>query len=113
MSIRPFAEGSLVSDVTEEIGLVSAWTQEGDPDYGLGATDVEGLTALGDVHFLYITNGSAEEDPFAAGLAGNAVWQSLPFVASGDVHRLPDGIWMFGGPGSMMQYIDAVVAVLA
>lgn len=113
VSIRPFGQGSLVGDVTEELGLVNAWTAEGDPDYGLGATDVEGLTALDDVHFLYITNGSAEEDPFAAGLAGHAVWESLPFVASGDVHRLPDGIWMFGGPVSMTAYVDAVVAELA
>ena len=29
-----------------------------------------------------------------------------------DVHRLPDGIWMFGGPTSMTQYVDAVVAAL-
>lgn len=113
VSIRPFAQGSLVGEVTEELGLQNAWTTEGDPDYGLGATDVEGLTALDDVHFLYITNGSAEEDPFAAGLAGNAVWESLPFVAGGDVHRLPDGIWMFGGPASMTAYVDAVVAELA
>jgi iron complex transport system substrate-binding protein len=28
------------------------------------------------------------------------------------VHRLPDGIWMFGGPTSMTQYVDAVVAAL-
>ena len=113
VSVRPFAQGSLVGEVTEELGLVNAWPNEGDPDYGLGATDVEGLTVLDDVHFLYITNGSAEEDPFAGGLAGNAIWQSLPFVASGDVHRLPDGIWMFGGPASMTAYVDAVVAALA
>ena len=113
VSIRPFAQGSLVGEVTEELGLVNAWPNEGDPAYGLGSTDVEGLTVLDDPHFLYITNSSAEEDPFTVGLAGNAVWTSLPFVTSGDVHRLPDGIWMFGGPASMTDYVDAVVAALA
>lgn len=111
VSIRPFAEGALLTAVTEELGLENAWTGEGDADYVLGSTDVEGLTAVGDVEFLYITNGEA--DAYQNELAGNAVWQSLPFVQSGKVHRLPDGIWMFGGPSSMNDYIDAVVATLA
>lgn len=111
VSIRPFAEGSLLTAVTEELGLENAWTGEGDADYGLGSTDVEGLTAVGDVEFIYIANG--DTDAYQNELAGNAVWQSLPFVQSGKVHRLPDGIWMFGGPSSMNDYIDAVVATLA
>ena len=111
VAIRPFAKGSLLSDVTEELGLVNAWPGEGDADYGLASTDVEGLTVLGDVSFLYIA--SVEQDPYQNELAGNAVWQSLPFVQAGNVHRLPDGIWMFGGPSSMNDYIDAVVDTLA
>jgi ABC-type Fe3+-hydroxamate transport system substrate-binding protein len=111
VSIRPFAEGALLTAITEELGLENAWTGEGDADYGLGSTDVEGLTNVGDVEFLYITNGEA--DAYQNELAGNAVWQSLPFVQSGKVHRLPDGIWMFGGPSSMNDYIDAVIATLA
>ena len=47
---------------------------------------------------------------FGGDLAGNAIWKTLPFVKSGNVHRLPDGIWMFGGPKSTEQYIDAAVA---
>ena len=114
VSIRPFAKGSLVSDVTERLGLVNAWPGKGDPSYGLDETDVEGLTRLKSVdHFIYYHNDKAGgPDPFTDGLGGNAVWSSLPFVKSDDVHRLPDGIWMFGGPSSMMQYIDAVVAEL-
>ncbi|WP_022888398.1 ABC transporter substrate-binding protein [Agromyces italicus] len=111
VSIRPFAEGALLTAVAEELGLENAWTGEGDADYGLGSTDVEGLTGLDDLEFLYITNGEA--DAYAVDLADNAVWKSLPFVANGNVHRLPDGIWMFGGPSSMNDYIDAVVSTLA
>lgn len=114
VSIRPFADGSLVSDVTERLGLVNAWPGEGDKEYGLAETDVEGLTVLPpDVHFLYIANNNDGGDAFTEALGGNAIWQSLPFVQSGDVHRLPDGIWMFGGPSSMEQYVDAVVTTLA
>jgi len=112
VSIRPYAPGSLISDVTTELGLVNAWDLEGDPAYGLASTDVEGLTALpADTQFLYFSN-AVDGDPFADTLSSNAVWQSLPFVQSGDVHRLPDGVWVFGGPASMTAYVDALVETL-
>ncbi|MFF3316015.1 ABC transporter substrate-binding protein [Streptomyces sp. NPDC003035] len=113
VSIRPFTSGSLIGGVNEKLGLKNAWTVKGDPAYGLGATDVEGLTKIGDAHFAYIGNdGDENSTPFTGVLAKDKVWTSLPFVKKGDVHRLPDGIWMFGGPESMNTYIDSVVAAL-
>jgi len=112
VSIRPYAPGSLISDVTTELGMTNAWALEGDPAYGLASTDVEGLTQLpADAQFLYFSN-SVDGDPFADTLSSNAVWQSLPFVQSDDVHRLPDGVWVFGGPASMTAYVDALVETL-
>lgn len=108
VSFRPFVAGSLLADVNTELGLVSPWEVEGDPAYGLGATDIEGMTELDADALLYIAPDDLEEE-----LSGNEVWKSLPFVESGDVHRITDPIWMFGGPGSMTQYVDAVVATLA
>ncbi|TQM42729.1 iron-siderophore ABC transporter substrate-binding protein [Pseudonocardia cypriaca] len=113
LSIRAFTDGSLIGTVTRELGLVNAWAMKGDESYGTATTDVEGLTTLGDVEFVYWTNKVEGPDPFVDGLAGNAVWQSLPFVQAGNVERLPDGIWMFGGPASMRQYIDAITVALA
>jgi ABC-type Fe3+-hydroxamate transport system substrate-binding protein len=113
LSIRPFTEGSLAGAVAQEIGLVDAWTVEGDADYGLASTDVEGLTALGDVEYVYYDNAAVTPDPVTETLTGNAVWESLPFVQAGNVKRLPDGIWMFGGPSSMQAYVDAVVTALS
>lgn len=110
VSVRPFTKGSLLTDINTELGLVTPWTMEGDPAYGLASTDVEGLTAIDADSFVYITN-SADGD-FTEELAGNAVWKSLPFVKAGKVHRLSDGIWMFGGPASMTQYVDAITAAL-
>ena len=108
VSVRMFTPGSYFGAIGEELGLVNAWTEGGDPDYGLAQTDVEGLTALGDLHFLYAANDS-EADPFAEGLADNPIWAQLPFVTGESVHRIPDGIWMFGGPQSGEAFIDATV----
>ncbi|MEU2790629.1 iron-siderophore ABC transporter substrate-binding protein [Streptomyces sp. NPDC007100] len=113
VTIRPYTGGSLVGAVNEKLGLENPWTVKGDPAYGLGTTDVEGLTKLGDVEFAYIgSDDDKSATPFTGVLAGNAVWKSLPFVEAGKVHRLPDGVWMFGGTGSMESYVDSVVAAL-
>lgn len=111
VNVRPFAKGSQVSDVLEAIGLTNAWPMEGDEAYGLASADVEGLTVLGDVRFWYVAN-DAFGDPYTQELANNAIWTNLPFVKSGKVHRFPDSIWMFGGPTSMAQYVDAAVEAL-
>ncbi|MDT6987772.1 ABC transporter substrate-binding protein [Streptomyces lusitanus] len=113
VSLRPYTSGSLIGGVNERLGLKNAWKLKGDEAYGLAATDVEGLTSLGKVQFVYIGNEQdASSDPFGKELKNNSVWTSLPFVKSGDVHRLDDGIWMFGGTGSMERYVDALVAAL-
>ncbi|MEJ1200363.1 MULTISPECIES: iron-siderophore ABC transporter substrate-binding protein [unclassified Streptomyces] len=114
VSVRPYTATSLIGEVNEAIGLKNAWKMKGDEAYGLASTDVEGLTALPKgTHFAYIGNDDdPNATPFTGALAKNSVWKSLPFVKAGDVHRLNDGIWMFGGPGSMEAYIDAVVGAL-
>jgi len=112
VTVRAYTAGSLIGDVTSALGLKNAWSMQGDKAYGIATTDVEGLTTLGDVQFMYIDNGADDQDPFADALADNAVWTSLPFVQDGAVHRLPDGIWMFGGPATMEAYVHAVVSAL-
>ncbi len=114
VSIRPYLSGSLIGAVNDKLGLKNPWKLKGDPAYGLGSTDVEGLTKLDkDTEFGYIGNDDDKSSsPFSGALADNAVWKSLPFVKAGKTHRLPDGVWMFGGTGSMESYIDSVVAAL-
>ncbi|MGL3806186.1 ABC transporter substrate-binding protein [Paeniglutamicibacter sp. R2-26] len=110
VSIRPFVKGSLLTDINTELGLVSPWEMKGDEAYGLASSDVEGMTTVKADHFVYITN-NADGD-FVDELEKNAIWKSLDFVKAGNVHRLEDGIWMFGGPASMTQYVNAIVAEL-
>ncbi|MGC4940879.1 ABC transporter substrate-binding protein [Kribbella sp. DT2] len=109
ISIRMFTNGSLLGAVAGELGLKNNWTGAGDPDYGLAQTDIEGLTKLGDGSFLYIASTADGGDVFGGDLSKNAIWKNLPFVKAGSVHRLADGIWMFGGPKSTEQFIDATV----
>ncbi|GAA1592269.1 siderophore ABC transporter substrate-binding protein CdtB [Kribbella sancticallisti] len=109
ISIRMFTSGSLLGAVADELGLKNAWTAAGDPDYGLAQTDIEGLAKLKDGEFLYIASSTDGGDVFGGDLAKNAIWKNLPFVKNGNVHRLADGIWMFGGPKSTEQFIDATV----
>ncbi|MFI7440417.1 ABC transporter substrate-binding protein [Nonomuraea indica] len=109
ISIRMFGKGSLVSDVAEQIGLKNAWTGKVDPAWGLGTTDVEGLTPLKDPATRFFYNASDGDDVFADGLASNAIWKSLPFVQKQQVTKLPGGIWTFGGPLSCAQYAEALV----
>jgi ferric hydroxamate transport system substrate-binding protein len=113
VGIRPYTATSLLGAVNSELGLENAWTVKGDAAYGLGSTDVEGMTKLPeDVRFMYISNSADGDDVFAKTLPDNAVWKSLGFVQADQVHRLPDGIWMFGGPASMEAYVNAVVDAL-
>ncbi|GIJ81063.1 iron complex transport system substrate-binding protein [Micromonospora phaseoli] len=113
VSIRMFGQGALVSQIGIQLGLTNAWEGETDPAWGLGQTDVEGMTVLKspDLHFFY--NASDGTDVFADGLNSNAIWKSLPFVKQGNLHRMPDGIWTFGGPLSGKQYIDQFVNTYA
>ncbi|MGC4851544.1 ABC transporter substrate-binding protein [Micromonospora sp. DT15] len=109
VSIRMFGTGALVSQIGIQLGLTNAWTGKTDEVWGLGQTDVEGMTVLKDpdTHLFY--NASDGDDVFADGLAGNAIWKSLPFVQKGNLHKMPSGIWTFGGPLSGKQYIDELV----
>jgi iron complex transport system substrate-binding protein len=109
VAIRMFGKGSLMSDLAEAIGLQNRWAGEIDAVWGLGSTDVEALTSLGDLHFVY---SASEDDVFAEGLAGNPIWDGLPFVASGDVHKLEAGTWTFGGPAAARLFVEQVVDAL-
>jgi iron complex transport system substrate-binding protein len=113
VNIRPFGKGSQVSETAEALGLKNAWTGEVDAKWGLGATDVEGLTAITDPKTVLFYSAS-EDDVFTTGLAQNPVWQRLPFVVSQKVVKLEPGTWTFGGPKSVVhvaeQFVKAVTA---
>lgn len=112
VAIRPFGQGSLVGELGEELGLKNAWTEEVDPAYGLGQTDIEGMTKVGDATFFY-TGTTDPAGDVNAELAKNKVWTSIPAVAEDRAKAFPEGVWTFGGPASATQVLDAFVSLLS
>lgn len=113
VALRPFGQGSLVGEIGEKLGLENAWTGEVDPTYGLGQTDVEGMTTVGDASLFYTGTEDPESESFIDALQGNPAWTSLPAVADDRLTAFPAGIWTFGGPRSTQQIIDGYVEVLS
>ncbi|WP_117210857.1 ABC transporter substrate-binding protein [Allorhizocola rhizosphaerae] len=113
VNIRMFGQGALVSQLGIQIGLKNAWNGKVDEVWGLGATDVEGLSSIKDTDLRFLYNASEGEDVFVNGLAGNPIWESFTFVKNKQVHKNPNGIWTFGGPASGKQFIDNLVKVFS
>jgi iron complex transport system substrate-binding protein len=110
VGLRPYGHGALLVELGQAIGLTNAWTGRVNSTWGLGTTDVEGLSKLGDLQFFYIN--SEGTDVFKDVLANNAIWKNLPFVKNGHLHELAKGIWLFGGPLSCSAYVTAVARAL-
>ncbi|WP_336644907.1 iron-siderophore ABC transporter substrate-binding protein [Microbacterium sp. USHLN186] len=112
VSLRPFGQGSLIGELGEQLGLKNAWTGEVDPAYGLGQTDIEGMTTIGDAMLLHTGTNDPDSESFIDAAKKNPAWASIPAVKNDDVHAFPGGIWTFGGPRSAEQIIDAFVHVI-
>lgn len=112
VALRPFGQGSLVGELGESLGLVNAWTGEVDPDYGLGNTDIEGMTTVGDATFFHTSTDDPEGGDILEALEANPIWEALPAVAEDRVHAFPPGTWTFGGPRSAIQVLEAYVDLL-
>ncbi|MGI5186967.1 ABC transporter substrate-binding protein [Promicromonospora sp. CA-289599] len=110
VTLRPFGQGSLIGELGEELGLTNAWTGEVDPAYGLGQSDIEGMTAVGDSTLLYTGTKEGDTD-WTAELTKNDVWANLPAVTEDRSHAFPEHIWTFGGPRSSEKVVNAYVDI--
>jgi iron complex transport system substrate-binding protein len=117
--IRPYGEGALFTELGEELGMKAAWTDKinksygsggVDPAYGLGQTDVEGLTAVGSANLFYGDDGT--EDSYVKDLKKSSIWKNLPSVKDGRAYAFPAGVWGAGGPKSNELAVDAFVKVI-
>lgn len=117
--IRPYGKGALFTALGEELGMTTAWTDKidaaygsggVDPAYGLGQTDIEGLTAVGEANLFYSNDDTA--DSYVTELEKNPIWTALPAVKESRAYAFPAGVWGAGGPLSCQQAIDAYVDAL-
>lgn len=111
VALRPFGQGSLMGELGEALGLTNAWTGEVDPAYGLGQTDIEGMTAIGDAAVFH-TSTPDDGVEVIRELEQNPIWEALPAVAQDRVFAFPEGVWTFGGPRSSIQVLEAYVDLL-
>lgn len=112
VTFRVHGERSLPGAVLKEAGLKNGWTEPGDDGWGLGNLDLEGMAALpAEANIIYW--GDPDGDPIKEDLATNDVWTSIAAVKDGRVFRIPEGIWVYGGPTSLVQFLGAVEDVLA
>jgi len=110
VSLRPFGTGSLIGAIGGELGLTNVWKGETDPAYGLGSTDIEGMTTVGSATLLHTGTDDPHSDSFITAAEKNPAWASIPAVKEKRIHAFPTGIWTFGGPRSAVKIADAYVA---
>lgn len=113
IAVRMYTPGSFLGGLAAQLGLTNQWTSGGDKDYGLATTDVEGLTKITDPKNTFFYAANDADGDFTKAMADNAVWKQLPFVQSAAVRRIPDGIWLFGGPASANAFVDGLVDALS
>lgn len=124
LTIRPYTSGALMSQLGEELGLTSAWTDKindsygsggVDPQYGLAQTDVEGLTAIGDANLFYTGATQAADDPdnYVTAMNKNPIWSNLPAVKSGRSAQFGADLWTGGGPRSNILLLEAYAKALS
>lgn len=109
VALRPFGQGSLFGELGEELGLKNVWTGEVDPAYGLGQTDIEGISKVGDANLFYTGTEDPESEDYVDLLEKNDIWSNMPAVKEDRTYAFPAGIWTFGGPKSSEQALDAYV----
>src|SRR5699024_2710419 len=93
-------------------GLKNAWTGEVDPAYGLGQTDVEGISKVGDANLFYTGTDDPESEDYVELLESNDIWANIPAVKDDRNYAFPAGICTLGGPKSAEQALAAYVDAL-
>ncbi|WP_187829361.1 ABC transporter substrate-binding protein [Labrys sp. KNU-23] len=83
--LRIYGQRSLFQDVIDRCGLANGWTRPTNY-WGFSTIGLEDLAVSPESRFFYF-------EPVAPGilqsLETNPVWNSLPFVRAGRIHRLP------------------------
>lgn len=97
--VRVYGPGSLFGDVLERCGLINGWTRPVNY-WGFGTVGIEELALSPASSIVYL-------EPLAPDtlerLAASPLWNSLPAVKAGRIHRLPPAL-MFGMLPAAMRF---------
>ena len=97
--VRVYGAGSLFGDVMAQCGLANGWTRASNY-WGFSTVGIEELAENPASRLVYLEPISADT---LEALAASPLWNSLPFVRAGRVHRLP-AVLMFGMLPSAMRF---------
>ena len=103
---RLFTDNAMAVEIIARIGLENTW-EDAPGQYGFSTVDFEGFAGMEAVNFLYIAQPDARE-----AITGAPVWRTLPFVRSGSAHWLGSDVWLFGGPLSAIELVEAITEAL-
>ncbi|MEM8571058.1 MAG: iron-siderophore ABC transporter substrate-binding protein [Pseudomonadota bacterium] len=98
-------------DVLRDVGVKRSQYETTEETEVVKRPDWEQLAALDGDMLLYIVGGANDSDVSGRHeeVLNNPLWQLLPAVAAGDVHRVDPGVWMeFSGLGSAHRVLDDV-----
>lgn len=105
--VRVYGKGSLFGDVMERTGLVNSWTKPSNY-WGFSTVGIEELADSPASSLVYLEPISTDT---LDRLAASPLWNSLPFVKAGRIHRLPP-VLMFGMLPSAMRFARQIARVL-
>lgn len=110
-TFRMHGPGALAQTLGKEIGLESAWEDEGDPEWAISQADIESLTGLPeDTVFYWWTVAEEPDNPFEP-LESNSVWTGLDFVETDRMHPV-EQVWIYGGPASAAQWVELLAETI-
>lgn len=90
-NLRIYGPGGIFQDVFDRLELRNAWPKPTN-EWGFSDIGLADLALLGDCKLFYMD--PVPSDVLAT-LSGSPLWQSMPFVRSGNVHRMAS-VLMFG-----------------
>lgn len=105
--VRVFGPGGLFGDVLDRCGLVNGWTRPSN-FWGFSTVGIEALAESPESTLVYLEPISPDT---LEKLEASPLWNSLPFVKAGRIHRLPPAL-MFGMLPSAMRFARELTRAL-
>ena len=103
-----FGKNSLFMDVMTGAGIPGGW--QGETNFwGSAVVSIERLASIDHTDVICFTEHN--DETVMNELASTALWKAMPFVRSGQFHRVP-GLWYYGGPLTALRFCHLLKSLL-